>query len=90
MKYKKISLKNAFIRVYKKRRITTALNPSFFKQLISYEKKLFGKNSVKMVTILGKTVPDFIVKEYPEFLNSEASQEESIDDKTISVISQTI
>jgi dual specificity MAP kinase phosphatase/atypical dual specificity phosphatase len=64
-----MTLKSAFIFV-KNRRNKTKPNAAFFQQLVNYEKKISGKNSVKMITITGDGVqvrtPDFYEKEYPE------------------------
>lgn len=71
MKYQRMSLKSAFIFV-KERRNKSKPNNTFFQQLVNYEKKLFGKNSVKMVQVVRDevrvTVPDFYEKDFPDLL----------------------
>ena len=83
MKYKKMTLKDAFVFVHKKRSVIRP-NHQFFSQLIYYEKKLFRKNTVQMIQItnFGTTVliPDLYEKQFPELMNAE------IFDKQIGVL----
>ncbi|XP_006011393.1 dual specificity protein phosphatase 14-like [Latimeria chalumnae] len=62
MKYHKLSLLEAHEWV-KARRPVIRPNVGFWRQLIDYEKKLFGKNSVKMVPSPIGLVPDLYEKE---------------------------
>ncbi len=57
MKYHRISLLHAYNYV-KSRRSVIRPNVGFFRQLIDYEKKLFGSASVKMVTSPLGVIPD--------------------------------
>ena len=53
MKHQKMTLFEAHDFVWNRRRIIHP-NPGFWKQMIAYEKKLYGRNTVKMVnTIVG-------------------------------------
>ncbi|RWS01708.1 dual specificity protein phosphatase 14-like protein [Dinothrombium tinctorium] len=52
MKYKRMTLREAFYFVRDKRSIIRP-NCGFFEQLIAYEKRLFGKTTVKMVLLKG-------------------------------------
>ena len=57
MRHHKVSLLHAYTYVKSKRRVIRP-NFGFFKQLIEYEKKLFGKTTVKMVTSPIGYIPD--------------------------------
>jgi len=48
MKYKNMSLKDAYNLVKSKRKIIKP-NPGFWSQLVEFEKEVFGKNSVQMI-----------------------------------------
>jgi hypothetical protein len=73
MKYIEMSLRDAYNLLHKKRPIVKP-NGSFFRQLIEYEFKLFGKNSVKMVHLshMNIEVPDLFVNEYKKMVLLEA------------------
>lgn len=62
MKYHRLSLLDAHEWV-KMRRPVVRPNMGFWRQLIDYEKKLFGKNTVKMVATPIGLVPDIYEKE---------------------------
>ena len=57
MKYQRMTLLNSYNHV-KARRAIIRPNEGFFKQLIAYEKKLFGKNTVKIVNSSIGPIPD--------------------------------
>ena len=88
MKYQKMDLKTAFSYVYNKRKTNIPINTSFFEQLISYEKKLFAKNSVKMIEVKGQKglTPDFLPKDFPQLLTKEVSMKEE-SEASISIVS---
>lgn len=73
MKYLRMSLKDSYNLLHKKRPIVRP-NGSFFRQLISYEYKLFGKNSVKMIYLehMNVEVPDLFANEYKKMVLLEA------------------
>ncbi|CAG2101342.1 unnamed protein product [Medioppia subpectinata] len=73
MKYLRMSLKDSYNLLHKKRPIVRP-NGSFFRQLIDYEWRLFGKNSVKMIYLehLNIEVPDLFVHEYKKMVLLEA------------------
>ena len=48
MKYKNMSLKDAYNLVKSKRKIIKP-NPGFWSQLVEFEKEVFGKSSVQMI-----------------------------------------
>ena len=48
MKYKNMSLKDAYILVKSKRKVVRP-NLGFWGQLVDFEKEVFGKNSVQMI-----------------------------------------
>ena len=56
MKYHNMSLFDAHHKVWEARKIVRP-NPGFWKQLIAYEKKLFGKATIKMVNSVVGSVP---------------------------------
>ena len=62
MKYHRMSLLDAYTHV-KSRRAVIRPNVGFFKQLIAYEKKLFGKNTVKMISSSMGQIPDVYQEE---------------------------
>nr|XP_033777731.1 dual specificity protein phosphatase 14 [Geotrypetes seraphini]XP_033777732.1 dual specificity protein phosphatase 14 [Geotrypetes seraphini] len=62
MKYHKVSLLEAYNWV-KSRRPVIRPNVGFWRQLIEYERKLFGKTSVKMVNTPYGIIPDIYEKE---------------------------
>jgi hypothetical protein len=73
-----MSLKEAFLHC-KSRRDMSQPNPSFFQQLIDFERKVRGNTSVRIVTkrLEGMEdqdikVPDFYEKEFPEKVLSTA------------------
>ncbi|XP_076357458.1 dual specificity protein phosphatase 18-like [Tachypleus tridentatus] len=70
MKYQNMKLKSA-CHFLKKCRPAVRPNNGFFSQLIEYEKKCFGKNTVRMVEVPGMgidlMVPDIFLKEYNSF-----------------------
>jgi hypothetical protein len=51
MKHQKMTLFEAHDFVWNRRRIIHP-NPGFWKQMIAYEKKLYGRNTVKMVNTI--------------------------------------
>jgi len=57
MKYCKMTLKESYNHV-KSRRPIIRPNAGFFRQLIEYEKKLFGRTSVSMVSSSMGLIPD--------------------------------
>ena len=67
MKYKKQTLKEAFIDVLTKRPVVRP-NRHFLRLLIAYEKEIYKRSFVKMIHIGGKSgnfdVPDFSLKYY--------------------------
>ncbi|KAI1301278.1 Dual specificity protein phosphatase 14 [Halotydeus destructor] len=68
VKWHQLSLRDAYKFLHSKRPIVRP-NSSFFKQLIEYERKLFGTNSVAMATVRSFDnqeieVPDLYVNEY--------------------------
>ena len=73
MKYLRMSLKDSYNLLHKKRPIVRP-NGSFFRQLISYEYKLFGKNTVKMIYLehMNIEVPDIFANEYKKMVLLEA------------------
>ncbi|CAG2170504.1 unnamed protein product [Oppiella nova] len=73
MKYLRMSLKDAYNLLHKKRPIVRP-NGSFFRQLIDFEWRLFGKNSVKMIYLdhMNIEVPDLFVHEYKKMVLLEA------------------
>ena len=78
MKYKKRSLRNAYLLVRSKRPFVFP-NSSFFQQLIDYEKKLFKKTTVRMISYINKKgqeyrVPDFVYKMFPDEIEKEQSE----------------
>ena len=62
MKYHRMTLKDAF-RHCKSRRPVVHPNPGFFKQLIEYEQKLFGRTTVKMIPSQIGFIPDLYEEE---------------------------
>lgn len=66
-----MTLHDAYNHVQSRRRVIRP-NNGFFKQLITFEKKILGSNSVKMVTLLRDDVqieiPDFFEKEHKRFV----------------------
>nr|XP_046919627.1 dual specificity protein phosphatase 14-like [Dermatophagoides farinae] len=67
MKYKNMSLKVAFDFVRSKRWFIRP-NTGFFQQLIDYELKLYGTNTVKMIYHeTGGYIPDFILAENTKY-----------------------
>jgi len=73
MKYLRMTLKDSYNLLHKKRPIVRP-NGSFFRQLIQLEYKLFGKNSVKMIYLehMNIEVPDLFVHEYKKMVLLEA------------------
>lgn len=57
MKYHRFNLSEAYYHV-KKRRPVIRPNPGFWRQLIDFEQKLFGRNSVKMIQSGIGWIPD--------------------------------
>ncbi|XP_013774426.1 dual specificity protein phosphatase 14-like [Limulus polyphemus] len=70
MKYQNMKLRSAY-HYLKKRRPVVRPNNGFFSQLIEYEKKCFGKNTVRMVEVPGAgpdiMIPDIFLKEHNSF-----------------------
>lgn len=62
MKYHNMPLDEAY-RYVKRRRSIIHPNVGFFRQLIDYEKRLFGRNTVKMVQSSVGPIPDIYKKE---------------------------
>ena len=62
MKYLKMNLRESYNFVKSKRPIIRP-NAGFFRQLIEYEKKLFGKNSVTMINSGVGSIPDVYKEE---------------------------
>nr|XP_002125487.1 dual specificity protein phosphatase 14-like [Ciona intestinalis] len=62
MKYHRMSLRDAHTHV-KSRRPFIRPNAGFWKQLVEYEKKIYGRNSVKMVQSSIGLIPDVYVAE---------------------------
>uniref|UniRef100_A0A646QF89 protein-serine/threonine phosphatase n=1 Tax=Hemiscolopendra marginata TaxID=943146 RepID=A0A646QF89_9MYRI len=63
MKYEGMSLRKAYLHV-KARRPIAHPNHGFFKQLIDYERRLFGQETVRMVTSTAGLIPDVYEEEY--------------------------
>ncbi|XP_031557306.1 dual specificity protein phosphatase 14-like [Actinia tenebrosa] len=69
MKYKKMSLRDAYHLVKKKRPIINP-NPRFWQSLVDYEKKLFGKTTVTMKeSEFGVLVPAIHCKSVKDLFN---------------------
>ncbi|KAL8591813.1 hypothetical protein ACOMHN_047073 [Nucella lapillus] len=62
MKYQHMSLDQAY-RHCKRQRPVVHPNVGFFKQLVDYERRLFGRNSVRMVPSPIGLIPDVYLKE---------------------------
>lgn len=62
MKYKQMKLKEAHDFVKGKRKIIHP-NSGFWEQLIIYERKLFGTNTVAMVTSNNESIPDIYIQQ---------------------------
>ena len=62
MKYQKMSLDQAYYHV-KKRRPVIRPNVGFWRQLIEFERRLFGKNTVKMIPSGIGPIPDIYKEE---------------------------
>ncbi|KAL3883751.1 hypothetical protein ACJMK2_029985 [Sinanodonta woodiana] len=62
MKYKRMSLKQAYDYI-KKRRPVIRPNTGFWRQLIEFERRLFGSTSVKMVSSSIGPIPDVYKEE---------------------------
>ena len=91
MKHKGMTLKVAYTHV-RERRPFIRPNLSFFRQLIDYEKKIFKKNSVKIIELTNENgvtieIPDFFLKQYPEETERDA---DTTDRTTDSTLGQTI
>src|SRR5882757_9033534 len=73
MKYKRMGLKDAYVYV-KSQRSIVSFNPKFIEQLIAFELKIFGENSVKMVEIpkTNRKIPDFIIEEFPDLFKKDS------------------
>lgn len=71
MKFHKMDLHSAFTHTHSKRPVIRP-NNGFFKQLLNYEMKLFGKNSFKMIQLhvngVDIEVPDFFQSEHRGFI----------------------
>ncbi|XP_071501196.1 dual specificity protein phosphatase 14-like [Diadema antillarum] len=67
MKYEHMSLKQAHSHV-RSRRAVIRPNPGFWKQLITYEHRLYGKNSVKMIYTPAGAIPDIYAHEMKNFV----------------------
>lgn len=63
MKHEGMSLRKAYLHV-KARRPIAHPNHGFFKQLIDYERRLFGHETVKMVNSGAGLIPDVYEEEY--------------------------
>ncbi|KAG8227633.1 hypothetical protein J437_LFUL008710 [Ladona fulva] len=65
MKYERMSLRKAFVHLRSKRP-SVRPNTGFFQQLIAYERRLFGRSSVDMVSIGHDAylIPDVYEPEY--------------------------
>ncbi len=78
IKYKKMTLKDAFKRVIEKRPIIKP-NTAFFEQLIKYEKRILGSNSCQMRIIetdgVSVKVPDFWITDYPQLFEFDVNIE---------------
>jgi hypothetical protein len=78
IKYKKMTLKDAFKRVIEKRPIIKP-NTAFFEQLIKYEKRILGSNSCQMRIIetdgVSVKVPDFWITDYPQLFELDVNTE---------------
>jgi protein-tyrosine phosphatase len=57
MKYQRMSLRESYNYVKSKRPIIRP-NPGFFRQMIDYEKSLFGRNTVSMIQSQAGPIPD--------------------------------
>nr|XP_054752941.1 dual specificity protein phosphatase 14-like [Lytechinus pictus]XP_054752942.1 dual specificity protein phosphatase 14-like [Lytechinus pictus] len=68
MKYEHMTLKQAHNHV-KSRRPVIRPNPGFWKQLITYEHRLYGKNSVKMMYTHAGAIPDVYAQELKNFVH---------------------
>ena len=62
MKYERMTLDQAY-RHCKRRRPVVHPNVGFWRQLIDYERRLFGRNTVKMVQSSIGLIPDVYKKE---------------------------
>lgn len=60
MKYGNMTLREAFRLVRSKRKIIRP-NNGFFKQLIDYERNLYGQTTVEMVPVTNADSPDCVV-----------------------------
>ncbi|CAG5124219.1 unnamed protein product, partial [Candidula unifasciata] len=67
VKYQHMTLEEAYKHV-KKRRPVIHPNPGFWRQLIDYERRLLGRNSVKMVTSPIGWIPDVYQQETKNML----------------------
>ena len=80
MKYQKMDLHTAFSYTHSKRPVIRP-NNGFFRQLLNYEMKIFGKNSCKMIQLhvngFDIEVPDFFQSEHKGFLILESLKEKS-------------
>lgn len=68
MKYEHMTLKQAHSFV-KSRRPVIRPNPGFWKQLITFEHRLYGKNSVKMMYTPAGAIPDVYAHELKNFVH---------------------
>lgn len=71
MKYERMTLRKAFVHLRSKRP-SVRPNTGFFRQLIAYERRLFGRSSVDMVRIpsgdTGHLIPDVYEPDYRQTL----------------------
>ena len=67
MKYEHMTLKQAHSHV-RARRAVIRPNPGFWKQLITFEHRLYGKNSVKMIYTSAGAIPDVYAHEMKNFV----------------------
>ena len=67
MKHEHMTLKQAHAHVRARRAIIRP-NPGFWKQLITFEHRLFGKNSVKMMYTTAGAIPDVYAQEMKNFV----------------------
>ncbi|RWS27244.1 dual specificity protein phosphatase 18-like isoform X1 [Leptotrombidium deliense] len=71
IKYKRMSLKDAFRFAHQRRNVIRP-NNGFFTQLIAYEKRITGKTTAKMIKVKrGKVeveIPDFFENEYKKLV----------------------